>query len=424
MKILALTENFPPETNAAANRMYERARYWADWGHDVTVVTTAPNFPQGELHEGYKNSWYRVEWKDGIKVVRVKSFIAPNRDRVWRILDFLSFLLTGFVGGVVQREPDVVLATSPQFFTAVAGWLVGVVRRVPFVFELGDIWPASIIAVGVMKPGMVLRILERLELFMYRHSAAVAALTPAFKRNLMHRGIAGDKIAVVLNGVELSNYGPRPRNAALSKEWNLQDSFVVGYIGTHGMAHRLQNVLDAADRLRGVPRIRFLFVGDGAERPALIASARERSLDNVILQSSIPKQLVPDIWGLCDVALVHLRKAHAMTEVIPSKIFEAMAMKLPILLAAPAGDASRLIALEGAGLHVPAEDPEALVEAILRLERDNSLRNKLAEAGRGSAHKYTRRRQAEEMLQVLEIAAAGWGDRAGIASDAETYKST
>ena len=119
MKILSLSENFPPETNAAATRVYERARYWADWGHQVTVITTAPNFPQGRLHKGYKNRWYQTEIVDGIKVVRVKSFIAPNRGTFRRLLDFLSFLITGFAGGIIQQRPDIITATSPQFFSAV-----------------------------------------------------------------------------------------------------------------------------------------------------------------------------------------------------------------------------------------------------------------------------------------------------------------
>ena len=418
MRILSLTENFPPETNAAATRVYERACYWADWGHEVTVVTTAPNFPQGKLYEGYENRWYQTEWIDGIRVVRVKSIIAPNRGTFRRLLDFLSFLFTGFAGGILQNRPDVVTATSPQFFSALAGWLLGVVRRVPFVFELGDIWPASILAVGAMKPNLALRFMEKLELFLYNQSAAIVALTFAFKRNLVKRGISGDKVAVVMNGVELSKYFPRPCNAGLAQEWGIADSFVIGYIGTHGMAHRLHNVLDAADRLKSEQRVRFLFVGDGAERSDLIAYARERHMENVIFRPSEPKERMPEVWSLCDVALVHLRNSPVFSEVVPSKIFEAMAMKIPILLAAPAGEASEILAREGAGLKIAAEDPDALAAAVIELANDSDLRKRLGAAGHCSAAKYTRVRQAEEMLQVLEIAAAGWGDRAGVGHNA------
>ncbi len=157
MKILFLTENFPPETNAAATRVHERACFWVRWGHEVTVVTTAPNFPQGRLYDGYRNRWRQTEVIDGIRVVRVKSFIAPNRGTVLRTLDFLSFMTMGAIAACREPRPDVVAATSPQFFSAVAGWLVGGLRRVPFVFELGDIWPASIVAVGALSDSPVLR---------------------------------------------------------------------------------------------------------------------------------------------------------------------------------------------------------------------------------------------------------------------------
>src|SRR3990167_4887453 len=181
MKILFLTENFPPETNAAATRVFERACYWARWGNDVTIITCAPNFPQGKLYPNYKNSWHQTEVISGIRVVRVKTFIAPNKGTILRTLDFFSFLVTGIGAGLFQNKPDLIVATSPQFFAAVAGWMLGLIRRVPFVFELGDLWPASIAAVGAMREKFLLRMMEKLELYLYRKSAAIVALTNAFK---------------------------------------------------------------------------------------------------------------------------------------------------------------------------------------------------------------------------------------------------
>ena len=414
MKILFLTENFPPESNAAANRVFERACYWADWGHDVTVITSAPNFPQGVLHPGFRNRWYQTEMMDGIRVVRVKTFIAPNRGTMLRMLDFLSFMITGFCAALAQKRPDVVVATSPQFFTAVAGWLAASVKRKPFVFELGDIWPASIVAVGAMEQGFLLRLIERFELFLYRRSAAVAALTAPFKTNLMRRGIAGDKISVVMNGVDLTRYGPRDRDADLAKNWSVDGKFVVGYIGTHGMAHGLMNVLDAAELLRDDPRLCFLLVGDGAERAHLVQSARDRNLDNVVLIPTQLKENMPSIWSICDVALVHLRASPVFAEVIPSKTFEAMAMGVPVLLATPRGEASRILADDEAGMHVMPEDPKALADAVLKFAEDTALLKKFGESALAAAPRHTRLRQAQEMLQTLEIAAAGWGDRAGL----------
>lgn len=416
MKILFLSENFYPESNAAANRVYERACHWVNWGHDVTVVTSAPNFPQGKLYAGYKNRWYQTERVHGVKVVRVKSFIAPNRGTFARMFDFLSFLCTGVIGALVQPRPDVVVATSPQFFCAIAGYTVGLLRRVPFVFELGDIWPASIVAVGAMRESLVLRLFEKVELFLYRHSAAVVALTPAFKRNLIDRGIDGDKISVVMNGVDLSRYSPQPPDPVLAEEWATKGSFVVSYVGTLGMAHGLQNVLDAAEILRSEPNVIFMLIGDGAERAELAASTKERGLDNVRVVPPQPKNAMLAVWSVCDVGLVHLKNRAVFSEVIPSKMFEAMAMGVPVLLAAPDGEASRIIEESDTGLHVPAEDPQALAEAVLRLKNDAALRDKLARNGLVTAGKNTRRRQAEKMLQTLEIAEAGWGDRAGTGS--------
>jgi len=413
MKILFLTENFPPETNASATRVYERACFWVRWGHDVTVVTTAPNFPQGRLYQGYQNRWCQTEIVDGIRVVRVKSFMASNRGTLLRMLDFLSFMVTGTIAACREPKPDAVAATSPQFFAAVAGWLVGAVRRVPFVFELGDIWPASIVAVGALKESTALRLMERLELFLYRRAACVVALTPAFKRNLERRGIDPSKIAVVINGVDLDRYSPAKRDREFARAWGVEDAFVVGYVGTHGMAHGLANVLDAAERVRDRPRIRFMLVGDGAERDGLITAANERGLDNVVFVPPQPKESMPAVWSVCDVALVHLRNLETFTEVIPSKTFEAMAMGLPILLAAPDGEASRILADDGAGVHVAAEDPAALADAVRDLADNGDRRRALGQRARDTAPRHTRERQAEEMLRTLQLAADGQGAHAG-----------
>ncbi len=413
MKILFITENFPPETNAAATRVYERACHWVAWGHEVTVITCAPNFPRGFLFPGYENRWHQMEEMSGIRVVRVKTLIAPNRGVFLRTLDFLSFMVTGFTAALFEEKPDVVAATSPQFFAAVAGWAVGKARRVPFVFELGDLWPASIAAVGAMRQNIGLQLIEKLELHLYRSSATVVALTNAFRKNLVGRGIPADKIAVVINGVDLSRYGPRPKDAELAAEWDLEDKFVVGYVGTHGMAHGLGNVLDAAERLRSVANLRFLLVGAGAEREQLFEESRQRRLDNIVFMPPRPKEGMPAVWSLCDVALVHLRGSPVFAGVIPSKIFEAMAMGLALLLAAPQGEASQILARDKAGMWVPAEDPEALSDAILTLMKKDKLRNMFAKQSLKAAPLHSREHQAKQMIEVLEMAASGRGAEAG-----------
>jgi colanic acid biosynthesis glycosyl transferase WcaI len=404
VNILFLSENFPPETNAAATRVFERAVYWAKWGHNVTVITQAPNFPHGRLFDGYRNAWHQTEEMSGIRVVRVKTYISANRGVMRRTLDFVSYGVTATIAGLSEARPDIVCATSPQFFAAVAGWLIGAARRVPFVFELGDLWPLSISAVGAMKKGVALSLVERVELFLYRHSARVAALTHAFKRNLVGRGIDPAKIDIVINGVDLPRYAPRPRDPAFERDWMLAGKFVVGYVGTHGMAHGLINVLDAADRLRCDDHIRFLFVGAGAERDMLTETAHARGLTNVIFAPPQPKDAMPAVWSVVDVALVHLKDSLAFAEVIPSKIFEAMAMGLPILFAAPAGEATELVERHGAGITVPAGKPDDLADAVRRLASDAEARNRFAKASLAAAPKHSRETQAREMLDVFERA--------------------
>ncbi len=413
MNILFLSENFPPETNAAATRVYERAAYWARWGHDVTVITCAPNFPHGKIFPGYENKWLQTEEMDGIRIVRVKTYIAPNRAVIRRVLDFLSFMVMGFFAALGQKKPDLVTATSPQFFAAVAGWAVGAVRRVPFVFELGDLWPDSISAVGAMGPNPALRLMEKLELFLYGRSACIIALTGTFKENLVSRGIPEGKVAVVINGVDLPRYGPRPRNAELAETWGLEGRFVVGYMGTHGMAHGLSNVLDAAEVLAQEKDIRFLFAGAGAEREALMAESDRRGLKNTVFMPAQPKGAMPEVWSLCDVALVHLKDSPVFAGVIPSKMFEAMGMGLPILLSAPKGEASRIVQADKAGLWVPAEDPGALANAVRSLFKKPKATKAFAERSLKAAPLHGRERQARRMIAVYELAAKGKGGEVG-----------
>jgi len=412
LDILFLTENFPPETNAAATRVFERAVYWRRWGHDVTVVTTAPNFPSGRVFPGYRNCLRSVEYVQGIRVVRVMTYITANEGRLKRTLDFLSFLPAAFLGGLLERRPDVVVATSPQFFVVVTGYLLGLFKRRPFVFELGDLWPRSIVAVGAMRDGPLVRALEAVELFLYRNSAAVVALTDSFRINLIERGIDPRRIAVIRNGVDLSRYSPCPRDPALEAEAGLAGRFVAGYVGTHGMAHDLGNVLDAAERLRHDDSIRFLMVGAGAEREKLVRDASARRLGNVVFLPPQPKERMPAVWSLCNVALVHLRDDPAFAEVIPSKVFEAMGMGLPVLLAAPEGEASAIVERTGSGIAVPAGDPAALAEAVRRLAADPAWRATLAEASLATAPSHTREFQASAFAELLDRVVKGFGDTA------------
>lgn len=406
MHILFLTDNFPPEGNAPATRTYEHAREWVKLGHDVTVITCAPNFPEGLLFPRYKNKWYQREVMDGINVVRVKTYITANDGFTRRILDYISFGFMGCMAGLFQKRPDVIVSTSPQFFCACGAWVLSVIRWKPWVFELRDIWPASITAVGAMEKSAAIRVLEKLEMFLYRRADRIVAVTNSFKTELIERGIDGDKIDVVINGVDLSKYSPaESKNSALADQYNLAGKFVVGYIGTHGMAHALGKVLDAAERLQGNDNLRFLFAGGGAERASLERQAAERNLSNLVMMPRQPKESMPSVWSLCDISLISLRNTPTFTKVIPSKIFESMGMGLPIVIACPTGEATEIIESTSSGVVVEPENPRALSACINALFLDRMRLAELANASGASAKTYDRARQAELMLKALQSVA-------------------
>ena len=365
MHILFITDNFPPEVNAVASRVYERACYWVRWGHQVTVITCAPNFPQGKLYSGYQNRWYQIEKMDGIKVVRVKTFIVANEGFLLRMLDFISFMLSGFGAGLFQRKMDVVVATSPQFFSGICGWMLSFFRRKPYILEIGDLWPASIAAVGLMsKQSAVYHFLEKIELAMYRFAKLVIVQTQAFKKDIVDRGIDSEKLVTVMNGVDLTRYMYRPKDEDLLSTLHLRDKFVVGYMGTMGSAHDLINVIETATLLQQQPKIHFLFVGGGAEKKSLQSLTAARNLGNITFVDFQPKTQMPRYWSICDVSLVHLKNDPLFATVVPSKLFESVAMGLPVVLVAPEGEATQLLDEHRFGVKVSAGQPHALAQTL------------------------------------------------------------
>jgi glycosyltransferase involved in cell wall biosynthesis len=416
MHILFLSDNFPPEVNAPASRTFEHCRQWVEAGHKVTVVTCAPNFPTGKLMNGYRNRLWQQEEIAGIRVIRVWSYITANEGFTKRTLDYLSYMVAGTIGALFVRKPDVIVGTSPQFFTAVAAWMVAFCKRRPWVFELRDIWPESIKTVGAVKEGIAIRLLERLEVFLYHASDRIVAVTHSFRDALARRGIDPAKIAVVTNGVDLSSFAPRPKDGVLVPELGLTGKFVAGYIGTHGMAHALETLLDAADRLARDPRGRdivILMLGDGARKAALKAEAVSRGLDNLLFLDPVPKDQVSRYWSLLDVSIIHLRTSELFETVIPSKMFEALAMGIPILLGVR-GEAADILNRSGGGETFTPESGEELAARLVALREDSALHRKYAEAGIAAAPQYERKALAARLADILaDVASRRRGERGG-----------
>ena len=409
MRILFLSHYFPPEGNAPASRTWAHARRWASNGHDVTVVTCNPHHPTGILYPGYRNSrWRRVGEMDGVRVVRVWTWLAANAGTWRRLANYLSYLATALLAGLCERRPDVIVATSPQFFCGWAGALLGGIRRVPFVLEVRDLWPASIAAVGALRSRTLLRLVAVLERGLYQAAVRIVTVGEGYRDALLARGCAREHISIVTNGVDHAVFHPRPRDPQLARRLAVVDRFVVVYCGTIGMAHGLEVVVRAAERLRAEGRRQIVFVlaGAGARLAALRDQVARRQLDNVVFSGQIDPAAVPAMLALADVCLVHLRRAPAFETVLPSKMLEAAAMARPIVLGVR-GRAQRFVEAAGCGLCIEPEDERELAAAILRLAADPELRARLGSAGAAAiGTAFDRDRLAAQYIEILMRTAA------------------
>jgi glycosyltransferase involved in cell wall biosynthesis len=306
------------------------------------------------------------------------------------------------VQGLRHAGPtDVVVATSPQFLVGLSGFFASRIRGVPFVFEVRDLWPDSIAALDVLREGLVLRLLRRLEMGLYRQAALIVGVAHSTRDELVRRGIDPGKIAIIPNGADSDVFRELEKYNGIRENLGLGRKFVVSYVGTHGMAHGLETVLECADQLRDEPEIAFLFVGDGARKPQLMGLARERQLDNVHFVGVQPRERIPSFIATSDVSLVPLRRKPLFEKVLPSKIFEIMGCARPLILGVE-GEARTAVQDADAGLCVRPEDPGALRDAILELYRDPERGEALGRNGRRYVqHNYCRDDLADRYLRVL-----------------------
>ena len=404
LNILFLTDNFPPERNVPAMRTWEHVSRWVKDGHKVTIITTAPNFPQGKPLAGYTNRWYMKEDMGGVTVIRVKSYIAANEGFLKRILDYVSFMVTGGIVAMFQKRPDILITTSPQFFCAVAGWVVSRLRRLPWIFELRDLWPASIVAVGAMKEGIAIKTLYWMEMSMYRAADRVIAVTKGLKQDLVDRGIPSDKIVVVRNGADTNRFTPRPKDATFVEKFGLQGKFVVGYYGTIGMGAGVQTAVDAGRVLRdrGRDDIVIMLAGAGAEYDEVEKSIQEQGLTNVKLLPPFDQADMPAVWSLLDAAIVMMKDRPLFRATISSKTFEALAMGMPVIMSLPAGEATGLVDAYGFGINVLPENPEDMANAIQKLADDPALTKALGQKALEASRDFSRERSAGLVMDVVQ----------------------
>jgi len=407
MKILYISQYFPPEMGAPAARAAELSRHWASLGHDVTVLTGFPNHPTGVVPPEYRGQFRHLvghERIDDVNVVRTWLLPFPNRRAYERILNYSSFCVSAASTGHFLSSPDVVIASSPQLLVGLSGWWLARWKRVPFVFEVRDLWPESLAAVGMGgNNSMLHKTLAKIAGFLYRRADRVVVVAPAFEDYLVeHWRVPREKISVVENGVETQIFSP-DAGSQMRREIGAEGKFVIAYIGTMGMAHGLETVIAAAAQLQHTnPEIIVMMLGEGAEKEHIVALARERGLNNLRFVDQQPREKIPAYICASDVCLVPLKKSDVFKTVIPTKMLEFMSCARPVILGVD-GQARTILEEAHGGLAVEPENPDALATAVRYLAANREVASELGRNGRECiVRKFSRRHTAEKYVGVLE----------------------
>jgi len=381
-------------------------------GHQVTSITGFPNYPQGRIYPGFHQRLWQWEHRDGVRVLRLPLYPDHSHSAVRRILNYVSFAASAsLMGPVLCGAADVMWVYHPPLTVGIPAWWISLLRHIPFVYEIQDMWPETVVASGMMSSELVAKWLGGLAQFVYRRAAAITVISPGFKRNLVAKGVPPEKIHVIPNWADEDIYKPVPPDPGLAVQHGLSGRFNIIYAGNMGTAQALSNVIEAADLLRDLPQIQFVFIGDGVEEPALRRRAHERGLENVRFLGRQPAAEMPRFYALADALLVHLKRDPLFEITIPSKTLAYLACGRPIL-AAVSGDAADVVRDAGAGVVCYPEDPEALAAAVRKLYKMSpSEREAMGQAGRAAyLANYTRQvllNRYEELLTEVARTRAG-----------------
>ena len=389
---------------APSARIYELSRRWVAKGAKITVITGFPNHPTGVIPPEYSNKLFMRETKEGINIIRTYVFATPNEGFFKRILGYMSFMFSSIIQGTVKSgEQDIIIATSPQFFVGVAGYAISRIKGIPFIFEIRDIWPESIIQLGILKNKLIIKMLESIEMFLYRQAIHVVGVADSTVEILTKRGIPAEKISIIKNGVDLQLFDQQVDGKTLKSKLKINEKYLVSYIGTHGLSHALDKVLDTAKILEKNNKIKFVFIGEGAEKKNLVQQARNLNLENVLFLDQILKEELPEYYAASDMVLVTLRDLPLFKCVIPSKIFEIMAMAKPILISVKGESQNLVVEKANAGIPVTPEDSQDLARRIIQVYENKKLAITLGENGRKFVKRYfDRNKLADKYLELVQ----------------------
>jgi len=405
IRVQLVTHYYPPEVGAPQARLSEMARAWVSSGVQVTVLTGMPNHPTGVVPAAYRGVLTRAERRDGVRVLRSWLYATPNEGIVRKTVGHLSFMLSTVLFSAPRAGPaDVVVVSSPTFFSIASAYIVARLRRAVLVVEIRDLWPAIFVELGVLTNRRLINLLERLELAAYRAADAVVVVTEGFREDLLRRGVPSEKVTTIRNGVDLDLFRSNVRSSAEDRELlgARAGDLLVLYIGAHGISHALTSLVEAAALLQDAP-IHLALVGEGAAKPAVLAAVARTGTRNITVLPGVPRHRVPEIIAAADVCVVPLRDVPLFGTFIPSKMFEFLAMAKAVV-GSVRGEAAHILTDAGAVV-VPPEDPGALAAALRGLAADPARCEAMGRRGRTYVEQhFDRRALANDYLSVLRRA--------------------
>jgi glycosyltransferase involved in cell wall biosynthesis len=404
LRVTFLTHYFPPEVGPAQTRLHELAKRLIAAGETVTVVTGFPNYPAGEIFPGYRGKRFMEDTFDGIRVLRTWVFATRSRGFIGRLLNYYSFPMFSLLAVRKLGPTDIIYVQSPPLFTGLAALWFSRLKRAPYIFNVSDIWPQSAVELGMLRNRFAIRLAEMLERHIYRRATRITVATPGILERLAVRGVPREKIFLLTNGVDTAAYNVSSPDRDLAKRLGLDGHKVFMYAGLHGLAQGLDVILEAAKLTRN-PDVLYVFVGDGADKPALVAKAEAEGISNVRFLPIQPTSTLPAVLNLAYATVIPLRRLDLFKAALPSKLFDSMAASRPIV--APLwGEAAALVEAAACGLVVEPEDARGVQEAVEKLAADPALAQRLGEQGRRYVVEHFNRDDiAKRLIELLEEAA-------------------
>jgi colanic acid biosynthesis glycosyl transferase WcaI len=405
MKILFMAQCYAPEDVSAAVLITELAADLAKRGHEVSIVTGAPNYPQGRVFKGYRNLPCSIEMLDGVRVIRTWSFISPSKKTWARLFHYGTYSATAFLGGLCAGRPDVIVSYSPPLPLGLSAWLLSRIIHTRWALQIEDLYPDAAIAAGVMTNKRLINFFLGMENFLYQHARRISVISKSFQQTLLAKGIPKSKIEVIPVWADPDEVRPMQKENGFRRQHGLSQKFIVMYAGNIGQTSALEDVLGAAEILQGQKDIQFVFVGEGIKKEALEAEVKSKKLSNILFLPYQPRELFPEMLAAADLGLVTLNAGAALSS-LPSKIFNVMASARPILAVTPPGsEIMQIVEEAGCGWNVPPESSEKLAEAILQLKEREAALIQMGKNGRACLEKNYSRNTCvdayEKMLTAL-----------------------